>query len=570
MQPVDVQPGNGVTVVRRAETAVGLAALVVALVAAYARMAGLSAPPFGGDERYIVLHALKFGTGDLNPHFFDWPASPLMYGSFGAYAFYYAIGRLAGWFHSGEAFGLAALFTPDAFYLVPRLVSAVSGGVGALAVWRGLAPLTPISGRALAAAAVLAAPIHIEFSRLGLADVPMTAAVAVVAAIALRLADEHDQRSCWIGAAMVGIATSLKYQGALSAFPLALGVVLGCTRMPDWPRFVARRLAVMAVIAVGTFVVLTPFAALAPREFLADLTFQFAHQSGSVAHYGAVYPAHPVRALLTAVLPAAFGWAAMIGAVAGAISGLVARQYRPLLVLLLGVMLYAAGMLESRIMAQHYALPMLPFLAMLASLLCVPSGPLRIGRLIAATTLLAMMLVSLEGSVRTAFRARLPTTERAVVGWLMSHTPAGAAIAMEDSLPIVPTAAAVEREIAEAAGAGLTGRVDYWNGLRRLVVASDPATRQRQRDTWVLYDADDPSGYVAQLEKAGVCTVVRFDRNVERFTRTARLPGARERLAYYRELASQGDLVAEFRGGALRGPRYAVYHLRGCAESRRP
>jgi hypothetical protein len=318
-----------------AETAILLVSMAGVAAAVYARTVGLAAPPYGGDERYIVLHALKFGTGDLNPHFFDWPASPLMYASFLSYGAYYALGRIAGWFHSTEAFGLAALFTPTAFYLVPRLISACCGIVTAIAVWRGLSPVTGWAGRGFAAAIVLAAPTHTEFSRLGLADVPMTAAVAWVAAIAIQLATGAGG---WrLGAALVGLAMSLKYQGALSAVPLAAGLIVGLRGTPAWPRVVAIRLGIMTGIALGTFFLLTPFALLDVGGFVADLRFQVEHQAGGVVHYGAMYPAHPLKTMLGTVLPAAFGWTAIAGAACGLIVGLVSKSYRVVAVLATGV-----------------------------------------------------------------------------------------------------------------------------------------------------------------------------------------------------------------------------------------
>src|SRR4051812_48589250 len=51
------------------------------------------------DETTLVRVALKFGSGDLNPHFFNYP-SFMMYVMFVLDGLYFAVGRVAGWFHS--------------------------------------------------------------------------------------------------------------------------------------------------------------------------------------------------------------------------------------------------------------------------------------------------------------------------------------------------------------------------------------------------------------------------------------------------------------------------------------
>lgn len=80
-----------------------MALLVTILAVALAvRLIGIS---FGlpyvyyPDEAQIVNHAVAFGTGDLNPHYFIYP-SLFMYVLFIIYCLSYVIGSLAGAFAS--------------------------------------------------------------------------------------------------------------------------------------------------------------------------------------------------------------------------------------------------------------------------------------------------------------------------------------------------------------------------------------------------------------------------------------------------------------------------------------
>ena len=54
------------------------------------------------DEPQVVLRALRFGTGDFNPHFFIWPATLLLYLAFLSFVGLFAVGKVAGWWTGKE------------------------------------------------------------------------------------------------------------------------------------------------------------------------------------------------------------------------------------------------------------------------------------------------------------------------------------------------------------------------------------------------------------------------------------------------------------------------------------
>src|SRR5262245_27857442 len=84
------------------------------------------------DEPQIVLRALRFGTGDLNPHFFIWPGTLMLYLAFFAFAGLFLVGRALGWWAGKAGFAAAYFADPTAFYLLPRLQSVAFGVWG---VW---------------------------------------------------------------------------------------------------------------------------------------------------------------------------------------------------------------------------------------------------------------------------------------------------------------------------------------------------------------------------------------------------------------------------------------------------
>ena len=74
------------------------------------------------DESRLIGLAMRLGTGDLNPHIFNYP-SLLVYVLFGLYALYYASGRLSGRFNGIGDFVRAYGADPAAVYLIDRGLS---------------------------------------------------------------------------------------------------------------------------------------------------------------------------------------------------------------------------------------------------------------------------------------------------------------------------------------------------------------------------------------------------------------------------------------------------------------
>ena len=127
------------------------------------------------DEPQVVLRALRFGTGDLNPHFFIWPGTLLLYLAFLSYVGLFAVGRVAGWWPGTGAFAAAYFRDPSPFYLLPRLTS-VAFGVWTVWLARGLGAAAYSESVGLAAALGLAVnALHAHYSHLAHPVTAMTA-----------------------------------------------------------------------------------------------------------------------------------------------------------------------------------------------------------------------------------------------------------------------------------------------------------------------------------------------------------------------------------------------------------
>ncbi len=82
---------------------------------------------YHADETIVVNHALAYGTGDLNPHFFRIP--PLIsYIIFFEYGIYYLLGTIFGFFSSIVDFQNLFLENPTSFFLIGRITVGVIAG----------------------------------------------------------------------------------------------------------------------------------------------------------------------------------------------------------------------------------------------------------------------------------------------------------------------------------------------------------------------------------------------------------------------------------------------------------
>ncbi len=84
-----------------------------------------------GDESEVVNHAVRFGSGDLNPHRFQY-GSLVQYLLFIIYGCYYVVGSLAGSYDSVHQFAVQFVRDPSMFYILARGLSAC---FGAATVW---------------------------------------------------------------------------------------------------------------------------------------------------------------------------------------------------------------------------------------------------------------------------------------------------------------------------------------------------------------------------------------------------------------------------------------------------
>jgi len=233
------------------------------------------------DEPFSVRIAQRmFKTGDLNPHFFDWPSITFYIHSL-AYAPYYLAGKLLGVFQTPAdiqapirvAMGTGKTPMPTT-WLLGRVVTATFGCASVVLVFLTGRRLAVGDRLGLLAAAVTAvSPTLVGHSRY---ITPDTFAVFFVLLSLWGSAQVLREGRPWhylLAGAGAGLAASAKYNAGLVALVLIAAHFLrsGKERLRETNLYAGLLLTAVAFLAT------TPFAVLDYPKFVEDLRYDMRH-----------------------------------------------------------------------------------------------------------------------------------------------------------------------------------------------------------------------------------------------------------------------------------------------------
>jgi hypothetical protein len=401
------------------------------------------------DEPTVVNRAMRFGTGDLNPHYFYYPAL-YMYVLFGASGGYFVFGKLFGIHAGATEFAKQYFIDPSGVYVTARLTTALLGTAAVLATyWLGKRFFDRRTG--LVAAAILAAsPLHVSHSHIAITDVPHALLICLASIACHDVLTKGQTKHYALAGLLIGLGTATKYLAVFNALTLLLAHLLADDRCfgpkPDWAGLLKRASAAprlwlgAALIPLGFFVG-SPYNFLRFGEFVADLKTQVSLSTGD-AQQGFLLLRTTVQDL---------GWPACLLAGAGA-GKLLRKPTRATWVFACFPAVYALHMLTLSKSFARYFLPQSAFVAVLAALgfgaLLEALRP-RVSRVawrplvagIAALVLLWPLAVSVSWDVLQAQREDTRTT---ALRWTERSIPRGAVVAVQslydrtfDNVPIV-------------------------------------------------------------------------------------------------------------------------------------
>jgi hypothetical protein len=485
---------------------------------------------FHPDEGHYTWKALDMiGAETLNPKYFRNPSlfTYLLHGQY----------RLLG-FRAPAADEQAAsadgLFRPPSgVAFLGRLNSALLGTATVAAVaamgWRLLGPWTG----ALAAAFLGLAFIHVRDSHYATNDVPATFLLVLSVAACVELVRHPTARAYLLAGLFGGLATSAKYNAGLFVVPLLVAHGASLANQTSRQGLAgaagarAPRLVAAVLVSAAAYLAGTPYTLLTFDQFWADFRTQM--RLGGEGWEGQV--AGPSGALYLQTLGQGVGWV-MLGLSIVGLALLGRRRPREAAVIAAFPVAYLLFMLRTELFFARFALPVVPFLCLLAACAVVlladavrgslgrRAGSALLGRRLAPAVgaglaALALVQPAYNVAVHNAIIGR-DDTRALAAEWALANIPADAKVALEEY---------TLRDRRPRAYGGPSWRLDTDLFNVNSIPSADPAAALRGRYRYVI---------VSSFQ-------------YERFAGDG--PQLARQTAFYRALEQEGRLVAAFGPG---------------------
>lgn len=390
------------------------------------------------EEDEFIYTALKYGTGDLNPHWFFHP--PLYsYILFSLYGVYFIAGKATGWFDTPADFVLQYLVDPGGFYMIARCLS-VALAVPAILALYALANRLYSRRCALASCTFLAVmPLAVRYYHFGCTE-PLVILFGILTALfSARFMETGRTRDSILAGLFAGLTMGSKYIGAVVVFlPIASHLA---SREEKRPRALVLS---FPAVALG-FLAACPQALLSTREYLANVRL-LASQPLSVGEYAWVKGQNLYLAFAIGYMPQGMGLALAWVSLAGVAYLWVRHRRSDILVAVVPTVFYAVIGL-SRLYYDRYMLVCYPFLAIAAAvLLDALSGLLPRARSAVLTMLCAAACVpALVRSVAEVRALMLPDASFVAAQWVTDNLPQGTRI-LVDGAPVPMSEKSMLRE----------------------------------------------------------------------------------------------------------------------------
>jgi 4-amino-4-deoxy-L-arabinose transferase-like glycosyltransferase len=495
---------------KRARLGLTLTLTLAALLRFWALSQGIGFSP-GVDEPEIMDRAVRMiRTGDLNPHFFDYPGL-YMYVEAAVAVFRFMIGAMQGKWSSLQQASV------DDFYLWGRGVTALLGTATVWVVYR--AALRWGSQTALLAAVLVAVmPMHVRESHYVLTDVPTTFVVMVTFLLTLRAHEKETPGAFVAAGAAAGLAGALKYNGVLAvSMPL-----VACAMTPRLRGSRAGTLVLIVAAMVGAFLIGSPYTLLDLPTFLnqfARLSSEYRMPPTTPDPLWLVYLKH---------LRIALEWPGSLLVVAGFAVGFwhVARgpsRTRWVLATVFPIV-YFRFVSQQTIIYARYLLPLVPFLSLLAAAAVVAAVaamrrtamPARVRHVV--TVVLTVIAIAPPAYTAINFDANAAKTwtQGLAYDWIRRELPAGTTIRLEGSVaPRLPA----EYKASYAKQLRLDPANEYaGSGVQYLVASSQCYGLYFSEPTAYPLEFDDYQRLFAETEE------------VARFTPSSEHPGPELRI----------------------------------------
>jgi 4-amino-4-deoxy-L-arabinose transferase-like glycosyltransferase len=390
------------------------------------------------DEPTVVRRAIRFGSGDLNPHFFYYPAL-YMYVTAAVSGMVFVVGVLIGQFSGVQDFGSQFFVDPTAIYLAARAVTALIGTACVFLTYRvGVRYFSRPAGL-LGALFLAVSVVHATHAHIAITDIPQSFFIIAAYLPFYWIVQRGRWRDYMLCGLFIGLGMATKYLAVFLVPSVLLAHFFSPTTSPGavrhWPRLIgvwfSPKLLAVAIALIGGFFVGSPYNLLRFNEFVSDYQRQSILSAGAGAGTSYGY-------FLTDVLPGAFGWPLYLVSVAGLVA--LAWQRRPVYwVFGLFPLVYIGFIGRYPLGYARYMIPVEPVLALTAGFaLALAFRQIRwkVARQKATAGLVMVTLMLITLPAYTTMRwnvlmAHEADSRTVALQWAEANLPAGTQVAVQ-------------------------------------------------------------------------------------------------------------------------------------------
>lgn len=220
------------------------------------------------DEPTLVGKALAIlKTGDLNPHFFNYP-------SFVIYLQAFISGILGKFYHL--FLGVMPVDIPKVnLYVAGRAVATIAATCSIILTYLiGKKLITPYAAL-FAAGLVAVSPLHVNNSYLVTVDIWTAVFTAAVLYFSLKIFEFGKLNDYILSGLFVGLSTGSKYTMVFSFLYVVTAHFFWCLNQDK--KFIDKSIIIAGVSSALTFLLTTPYSLLDPRKFISDVLSEGRH-----------------------------------------------------------------------------------------------------------------------------------------------------------------------------------------------------------------------------------------------------------------------------------------------------
>jgi len=221
-------------------------------------------------EIAIVGMSVKLGTGDLNPHIFNYPAL-FMYILFFFYSLFFISGKIFGVFPNVQAFQDLYFKDATAFYVIARSVTLFFMAGSVFLTYRIAERLFNKKVATLAAVFMTFNITNVQLSHYATTDIPVLFFSLLALLFIVKIIEKNNLKTYIMAGLFVGIATAVKYQAIFLFFSILLAHFLSFEKNRNLKEMIfTRKLTLSGLACFFGFFLGSPFCILDFRSFLAD------------------------------------------------------------------------------------------------------------------------------------------------------------------------------------------------------------------------------------------------------------------------------------------------------------